>query len=148
MTDVARLAGVSPMTVSRAFKPDSSVSEATRDAILRAAEDLGYVLDSTASALRSQRTDFVAVTIPSINNANFADTIRGLSEGLKARGLQILLGYTDYDIHEEERLIGQLLRRRPEAIVVTGGRHTDRTRRMLENAGVEEIATWHLRFSI
>jgi len=144
MTDVARLAGVSPMTVSRAFKPDSSVSEATRDAILRAAEDLGYVLDSTASALRSQRTDFVAVTIPSINNANFADTIRGLSEGLKARGLQILLGYTDYDIHEEERLIGQLLRRRPEAIVVTGGRHTERTRRMLENAGIPVIETWDL----
>jgi LacI family gluconate utilization system Gnt-I transcriptional repressor len=144
MTDVARLAGVSPMTVSRAFKPDSSVSEATRDAILKAAEELGYVLDSTASALRSQRTDFVAVTIPSINNANFADTIRGLSDGLKSRGLQILLGYTDYDIHEEERLIGQLLRRRPEAIVVTGGRHTDRTRRMLENAGIPVIETWDL----
>lgn len=144
MTDVARLAGVSPMTVSRAFKPDSSVSEATRDAILKAADELGYVLDSTASALRSQRTDFVAVTIPSINNANFADTIRGLSDGLKSRGLQILLGATDYDIHEEERLIGQLLRRRPEAIVVTGGRHTERTRRMLENAGIPVIETWDL----
>lgn len=144
MTDVARLAGVSPMTVSRAFKPESSVSEATREAILKAADELGYVFDSTASSLRSQRTDFVAVTIPSINNANFADTVRGLSEGLKARGLQILLGYTDYDIHEEERLIGQLLRRRPEALVVTGGRHTDRCRRLLENAGIPVIETWDL----
>lgn len=144
MADVARLAGVSPMTVSRAFKRDTSVSEATREAILKAAEDLGYVLDSTASSLRSQRTDFVAVTIPSINNANFAETLRGLSEGLKARGLQILLGYTDYDIHEEERLIEQLLRRRPEAIVVTGGRHTPRARRLLENAGLPVIETWDL----
>lgn len=144
MADVARLAGVSPMTVSRAFKRDSSVSEATREAILKAAEELGYVLDSTASSLRSQRTDFVAVTIPSINNANFAETLRGLSEGLKARGLQILLGYTDYDIHEEERLIEQLLRRRPEAIVVTGGKHTPRARRLLENAGLPVIETWDL----
>jgi LacI family transcriptional regulator, gluconate utilization system Gnt-I transcriptional repressor len=144
MADVARLAGVSPMTVSRAFKRDSSVSEPTREAILKAAEDIGYVFDSTASNLRSQRTDFVAVTIPSINNANFAETLRGLSEGLKARGLQILLGYTDYDIHEEERLVEQLLRRRPEAIVVTGGKHTPRTRRMLENAGLPVIETWDL----
>jgi LacI family gluconate utilization system Gnt-I transcriptional repressor len=144
MADVARLAGVSPMTVSRAFKTDSSVSEATRDAILKAADDLGYVFDSTASSLRSQRTDFIAVTVPSINNANFADTVRGLSEGLKPRGLQILLGYTDYDMAEEERLIEQFLRRRPEAIVVTGGRHTPRARRMLENAGIPVIETWDL----
>jgi LacI family gluconate utilization system Gnt-I transcriptional repressor len=144
MADVARIAGVSPMTVSRAFKRDTSVSEATREAILKAAEDLGYVFDSAASSLRSQRTDFVAVTIPSINNANFAETLRGLSEGLKARGLQILLGYTDYDIHEEERLVEQLLRRRPEAIVVTGGKHTPRTRRLLENAGIPVVETWDL----
>jgi LacI family transcriptional regulator, gluconate utilization system Gnt-I transcriptional repressor len=144
MADVARLAGVSPMTVSRAFKADSSVSGATRDAILKAADDLGYVFDSTASSLRSQRTDFIAVTIPSINNANFAETVRGLSEGLKPRGLQILLGYTDYDMAEEERLIEQFLRRRPEAIVVTGGRHTPRARRMLENAGIPVIETWDL----
>jgi LacI family gluconate utilization system Gnt-I transcriptional repressor len=144
MADVARIAGVSPMTVSRAFKRDTSVSEATREAILKAAEEIGYVFDSAASSLRSQRTDFVAVTIPSINNANFAETLRGLSEGLKDRGLQILLGYTDYDIHEEERLVEQLLRRRPEAIVVTGGKHTPRTRRLLENAGIPVVETWDL----
>jgi LacI family gluconate utilization system Gnt-I transcriptional repressor len=144
MADVAARTGVSPMTVSRAFKRDTSVSEATRKAILIAAEDLGYVFDSTAANLRSQKTDFVAVTIPSINNANFANTVGGLSDALKDRGLQILLGYTNYDILEEERLIEQLLRRRPEAIVVTGGRHTPRTRRMLENTHIPVIETWDL----
>lgn len=144
MADVARLAGVSPMTVSRAFKRDTPISEATRDAIMAVAEEIGYVFDSTASNLRSQRTSFIAVTVPSINNANFADTVRGLSEGLKERGLQILLGYTDYDIHEEERLIEQLLRRRPEAIVVTGGRHTARARKLLQNAGIPVVETWDL----
>lgn len=144
MADVAKATGVSPMTVSRAFKHDSSVSETTREAILKAAEDLGYVFDATASTLRSQKTNFVAVTIPSINNANFAETVGGLTEGLKARGLQILLGNTEYDIHEEEHLIEQLLRRRPEAIVVTGGKHTDRSRRLLANAGIPVIETWDL----
>lgn len=144
MADVARAAGVSPMTVSRAMRDDASVSETTRNAVRDAAETLGYVFDSTASTLRSQRTGFIAVTIPSINNANFADTLRGLTEGLRPRNLQILLGATDYDMDEEERLIEQLLRRRPEAIVVTGGKHTRRARRLLANAGCPVIETWDL----
>lgn len=144
MADVARRAGVSPMTVSRAYKADASVSADTRATILKAADDLGYVFDSTASSLRSQRTDFVAVTVPTINNANFAETVRGLHDGLTPRGLQILLAYTDYDVEEEERIIGQLLRRRPEAMVVTGGRHTARARRMLQNARIPVIEIWDL----
>lgn len=144
MSDVARRAGVSPMTVSRAFKLGGLVQPETRARILAAADELGYVFDSTASSLRSQRSDFVAVTIPSIANANFADTVGGMVEGLKAQGLTVLLGYTNYDIFEEERLIEQLLRRKPRAIVVTGGRHTDRTRQRLENAGVPVIETWDL----
>lgn len=144
MLDVARAAGVSPMTVSRAFKPDAMVNDQTRARILTAAEDLGYVFDSTASSLRSQKTDFVAVTIPSINNANFADTVGALTEGLKPRGLQILLGYTNYDVVEEERLIAQFLRRKPQAVIVTGGQHTPRTRSLLQNAAIPIIETWDL----
>lgn len=144
MIDIARLAGVSPMTVSRAFRDDGRVSDTARAAVMRAADELGYVFDSTASALRSQRSDFVAVTIPSINNANFADTVRGLSDGLRPRGLQILLSYTDYDVSTEEQLIAQLLRRRPEAMVVTGGTHTDRARALLDKAGVPVVEIWDL----
>ena len=142
MADIARMTGVSPMTVSRAFKADSLISKETRESILQVADDLGYVLDSTAANLRSQKTDFVAVTIPSVNNANFADTVGGLSETLAARNMQILLGYTNYDMQEEERLVEQLLRRKPQAIVVTGGKHTPRARKLLENAHIPVIETW------
>ena len=142
MADIARATGVSPMTVSRAFKSGGLVTKETREAILKAAEDLGYVFDSTASNLRSKKTDFIAVTIPSINNANFADTVGGLSDVLSAHGFQILLGYTNYDMQEEERLIEHLLRRKPQAIAVTGGMHTRRARRLLENANIPVIETW------
>ncbi|MCR9267762.1 MAG: LacI family DNA-binding transcriptional regulator [Alphaproteobacteria bacterium] len=144
MKDVAKAAGVSVMTVSRAFKADTSVKKETREEIRKVAEDLGYVFDSTAANLRSQKTDFVGITIPSINNANFADTVGGLSDKLATKNLQVILGYTNYDIEEEERLVEQLLRRRPEAMVVTGGRHTERTRRLLVNAGIPVIETWDL----
>lgn len=144
MKDVAREAGVSTMTVSRAFKRHASVSDETRERILSTAERMGYMFDSTASNLKSQRSGFVAVTIPSLNNSNFADTVRALSDRLNEDDLQVLLGYSNYDVLQEERLIEQLLRRRPEAIVVTGGRHTDRTRRLLKNSVIPVVETWDL----
>lgn len=142
MKDVARAAGVSVMTVSRAFRQDASVGAATRAAIHAQADRLGYVIDSTAANLRSQRSNFVAVTIPSLDNANFAATVQALTEPLQAAGYQVLLGHTHYDIDREEDLIATFLRRRPEAIVVTGGRHTDRARSLLAGAGVPVVETW------
>lgn len=142
MKDVARAAGVSVMTVSRAFKEDASVGKATREKIQKTADDLGYVFDSTAANLRTQRSDFIAVTIPSLNNANFAATVVSLTGRLSQEGYQVLLGHTNYDMEREEELIAQFLRRRPEAIIVTGGHHTDRARAMLSGAGVPVIETW------
>ena len=144
MADVARKAGVSPMTVSRALRPDTSVSEETRLRIQAAADEMGYVLDQAASSFSSGRSGFVAMTIPSINNANFAETARGLSEALRPSGYDLLLGYTDYDQAQEERLIASFLRRRPEALVVTGGAHTDRCRKLLAECGAPVVETWDL----
>jgi len=144
MKDVAQAAGVSVMTVSRAFRKDTSVGEKTRQRIQETAEHLGYVLDSTAANLRSQRSHFVAVTIPSLNNETFAQTVEALTVNLSGAGFQVLLGHTNYDVNREEELIAELLRRRPEAVVVTGGRHTERARRLLEGIGVPVIETWDL----
>lgn len=144
MKDVAKAANVSPMTVSRAFRQSAAVGEETRARIIQIAEDLGYVFDSTASNLKSQKTGFIAVIVPTINNANFADTVRAMTEELRGNDLQILLGYTDYNIYEEERIIEQLLRRRPEAITVTGGKHSPRARKLLRNSGIPVVETWDL----
>ena len=124
MLDVARKAGVSTMTVSRALRDGASIASDTREKIMKAVEELGYVLDQSAGSLSSKRTGFVAALVPSLNNSNFADTARGLTDALEGAGLQLLLGYTEYSIEKEEELIESMLRRRPEAIVVTGGKHT------------------------
>jgi LacI family gluconate utilization system Gnt-I transcriptional repressor len=144
MRDISEAVGVSVMTVSRAFKADKSVNEKTRKKILQVAQDLGYVFDSTAANLRTQSTNFVAVIIPSINNANFADTVGALSDRLEEAGMQVLLGSSGYSVAKEEELIAQLLRRKPDAIVVTGGRHSPAARKMLSNAGIPVVETWDL----
>lgn len=144
MRDVAEAVGVSPMTVSRALKEDQSVSEATRLRIREVAAQLGYVFDVTATAFRTQKSGFVAVTLPSINNANFAETYRGLSVAMEGSGVQLLLGATNYRIEKEEDLVRQLLARNPEALVVTGGHHTDETRRLIAARNIPIIEMWDL----
>jgi LacI family transcriptional regulator, gluconate utilization system Gnt-I transcriptional repressor len=142
MLDVANMAGVSAMTVSRALRDGASIAPKTRERIRKAVEKLGYVLDQSAGSLSSKRTGFVAVLVPSLNNSNFADTARGLTDALVGTGLQVLLGYTDYVTEHEEELIESMLRRRPEAIVVTGGSHTARAKKLLQSAGIPVVETW------
>lgn len=144
MADVARLAGVSTMTVSRALKKDSHVSKETRQRILTAVDQLGYVLDQSAGSLSSRKTGFVAALVPSINNSNFSETARGITEALEGSGLQLLLGYTDYSDKKEEQLIQSMLQRRPEGIILTDSAHTPSARRMLVNSGIPVIETWEI----
>lgn len=144
MADVAAHAGVSPMTVSRALKAGGLVSDETRQRILAAIDDLGYVLDQTAGTMSSNRSGFVSAIIPSINNSNFSDTARGITEAVERSGLQLLLGFTDYRVENEEKLVEAMLRRRPEGMILTGGRHTERAVRRLQEAGVPVVETWDL----
>jgi LacI family transcriptional regulator, gluconate utilization system Gnt-I transcriptional repressor len=144
MVDVARHAGVSTMSVSRALKDGASIAPETRRKIMSSVDALGYVLDQSAGSLSSKRTGFVAAILPSLNNSNFADTARGLTEALDGSGLQLLLAYSDYSTEKEEALIESMLRRRPEGIVVTGGNHTSRARKLLAQSSIPVIETWDL----
>jgi LacI family gluconate utilization system Gnt-I transcriptional repressor len=144
MQTVADMAGVSAMTVSRALKSAASVSEETRDRVLEIVEQVGYVPDATARIFATRRSGFVAALVPSLSNSNFADTVRGMSERFDAAGLQMLLGETEYSLSREGDLIRAFLQRRPEAIVLTGGVHSERTRSLLASAGVPIVETWDL----
>jgi LacI family transcriptional regulator, gluconate utilization system Gnt-I transcriptional repressor len=142
MTDVASAAGVSVMTVSRALKPDTRVAPKTRALVLSVVRDLGYVPDLLAGGLSSKRSGFVSLLVPSLNNSHFAETVMGMKRVLEPAGLQVLLGFTNYQDREEERLVEWMLKRRPEAIVLTYDGHTARTRTLLENAGIPVIEIW------
>ncbi len=141
MRDVSRLAGVSTMTVSRVLADPSLVALDTRERVMRAVEQLGYVPDLVAGSLSSRRTNFVGLILPTLTNSNFADTAQGLAEALGA-SYQLLIGYTLYRGGEEERLVRSLLARRPQALVIAGTLHTASTRRMLLNADIPVVEIW------
>ncbi len=148
MADVAARVGVSKMTVSRALsrasQSDRSTSEALRQRILQTCEQMGYVVDQTARTFSSKRSGFIAAIIPSLNNSNFSDTVNGITAAVEGSGLQLLLGYSDYRIENEERLVKAMLMRRPEGIILTGGSHTAVTRALLRAASIPVIETWDL----
>ena len=142
MADVARAAGVSKMTVSRALREGSVIAPATRQRILAVVERLGYAPEEAARNLSSRRSGFVAALVPSLNNPQFAETVRALTETVEGSGLQVLIGHTNYEAAREERLVGEFLRRRPEALVVTVDGHSAATRRMLAAADVPVVEMW------
>ena len=142
MRDVANIAGVSTMTVSRALRKDSPINEETRKRVLQVVRDLGYVPDLTAGSLSSRKTGFVPLLLPSLNNLHFAQTVQALTEELSKVDMQVLLGHTDYCSDKEEDLIELMLRRRPEAIIMCYDGHTDRTIELLQKADIPVIELW------
>lgn len=129
------------MTVSRALKPESPVSPVTRRRVLEAIDKLGYVPDMSAGALSSRRSRLVAVLIPSLLHPKNVETAQAISDTLATRDIQVLLVDTQGRLDREERMIETVLRRRPEAIVLPGGMHSDRTAILLRRAQVPIIET-------
>ena len=96
IADVAKLAGVGAITVSRALREPGLVSEDLRRQIAAAVKTLGYVPDTNARALASARANVVGVLVPSLTNNVFADVVRGIYDGLSDTDFQIQIGNTHY----------------------------------------------------
>lgn len=124
--DVAERAGVSTATVSRALRGMSSVSSATREKILNAARELGYVVSPTAQALATGKTGMIALVVPSFSEWYCANVLDGAQRRFQSEGLSTV-------VHSVENLRGkprldfdlELLRRRVDGVVVVGMSLTD-----------------------
>jgi LacI family repressor for deo operon, udp, cdd, tsx, nupC, and nupG len=90
--DVAKLAGVSTATVSRALANPDKVQAKTRDKVLGAVEQTGYVTNSLARSFRTRRTHTIVVLVPDITNSFFANIIQGIEQVARKNNYRILLG--------------------------------------------------------
>src|SRR5881409_4032792 len=95
ISDVARLAGVSPATVSRVLNGTSEVSPARADRVRAAVAQLNYVPFSPARALRRQLTDVWAVIVADNENPFFTSVVRGIEDGAREFGYRVLLCNSD-----------------------------------------------------
>jgi len=141
---VAKLAGVSPITVSRVFNRPEMVASGTLEHVRRVIERTGYVPNLLAGGLASRRTRFVAAIVPAISNQIFSESIQSLTDRLWESGYQVLLGTSGYPTSREESLLAAILSRRPDGIFLTGISHSSGSRRRLVAANIPIVEVWDL----
>lgn len=139
LSDVARAAGVSPSTASRALRGERAVDPALIERVQAASSRLGYMPDPAARALASQRSDHVAILIPLLSNTLFVDLLDAAQKTLRAAGYQTLMGVTHYDHSEEEQLLREQLLHRPAGLLITGLDHNAATRRLMQQSQVPSV---------
>src|ERR1700754_1034177 len=144
LSAVARLAGVSSITVSRVVRLPGLVAPETRTRVEAAMRELGYVPNQIAGSLAGARTKSVGVLVPTIANSIFADTVQGLTDELEPLGYAVILAQSRYDAVREDRMLSALLSRRPEAIIMVGSPATEDGARLLRRAGIPIVETWEL----
>lgn len=111
LEDVAREAGVSAATVSRALSRPGMVSEATRSRVLAAAEQLGYRHNAAARALITGRSGLLAFSVPSLANPFYAPVIAGAQQAAEDAAYELLVVVTDGSPDREEALFDRLTER-------------------------------------
>ena len=139
LRDVSEASGVSEMTVSRVLRNRGDVSQATREKVLAAAKELGYVPNKIAGALASQRVNLVAVVIPSLSNMVFPEVLTGINEALEDTPLQPVFGVTNYKPEREEKVLYEMLSWRPSGVIVAGLEHSENAKAMLRAAGIPVV---------
>ena len=144
MRDLGRVAGVAPITVSRALRGDASVLPETRQAVLKAAKALGYVQNHAARAFSKRGSKLIALIVPNVSNSVFAETIDGLTDFLNPIGFSLSIGYSGYSREKEERLVRTLLGYNPDGRILTGFTHTKATRALLAKAGIPVVEMWNV----
>lgn len=144
LADVAKLAGVSAITVSRALKTPGVVAPETLARIQDAVSRTGYVPNLVAGGLASNRSGLVAALVPTIAGSVFLDTVQALTDAFDAAGFQLMLGQSGYTGIREDALINAIVGRRPDGIVLTGILHSPDARRRLLASGIPVVETWDL----
>src|SRR5438105_1760609 len=139
LSDVARAASVSTMTVVRVLHEPHKVAAATRARVTRVLTETAYTPDLVARGLVSNKSGLVAAVIPLLTNSLIAEIIQGLTETLAPAGFHLLLGASGFSAAEEEVLVRAFLSRRIDAIFLTGVSHTKETIRMLKRVGIPVV---------
>jgi LacI family gluconate utilization system Gnt-I transcriptional repressor len=144
MHDIARHAGVSPMTVSRALRDPSTVSDKMRRKVDAAVREFGYVPNRIAGSLSSKRSNVVGLVIPSIRNSLYAGMVQAISDTLHANGLHLMIANSGHGLEDEESLVSALLAQRVCGLILHNTMHSKRVRELLSRGDVPVIETGNL----
>lgn len=143
MKAIAKMAGVSPATVSRAFQSPHLVDARTRERILQVADEHHYVYNATAGNLSSRQSTVIGVLVPHANKSFFGTSLIAIQDQAQAQGYAIIIGNTKYDPEIERRLVEQFLQHQVAGMIMTGfHRENEAFVHSLIDRGVPCVFTW------
>src|SRR5690242_697344 len=116
--DVAKRAGVAPMTVSRVINNGNYVSEETRQRVEQAIAELEYIPNSLGSSLRSKRTKTLALVLTDMTNPFWTTVARGVEDAANMQGYHIIIGNTDASPKKQDEYLVFLLQKQVDDFLV------------------------------
>lgn len=139
VNDVARIAGVSPITVSRVINNTGYISQATREKVEKAIKELGYVPNSLARGLRSKRTNTLALIVTDITNPYFTVMARGVEDAAGASDYTVIYCNTDESVAKEEKYANILAQRQVDGVLLVPAGGNANTVKFLQANGIAVV---------
>ncbi|AKJ43633.1 gluconate operon transcriptional repressor GntR [Pragia fontium] len=139
LQDVANQVGVTKMTISRYLRDPSQVSAALGSKIAVALDELGYIPNRAPEILSNATSKAIGVLLPSLTNQVFAEVLRGIESVTDSHGYQTMLAHYGYHPEREEMRLTSLLSYNIDGLILSERNHTERTRKMIEVAGIPVI---------
>ncbi len=137
--DVAKLAGVSTMTVSRVINNSGYISPSTRERVERAITQLGYVPNALARSLRFKQTKTIALILTDITNPFFTTVARGVEDAASEQGFSVILCNTDESESKEGEYLNMLLQKQVDGILLVPARCSSESISMLQSRSVPTV---------
>ena len=142
--DVARVAGVSIMSVSRAMRGVEGLSTETRARIIATADKLGYMPNRAAGSLATAASNLIGISVPTFFGAVFAEIIEGMRGPLHRAGYDTMIETSDYSRRREEAWIERIIKWSPAAIVLSGTDHSAKSRQRLMQSKIPTLEVWDI----
>ncbi len=142
LVDVARKAGVSPATVSRAMAQPELLTPDTLARVRRSAEELGYRPDAAARALASGRSMTIGAVMPTLDNAIFSRALQAMQTALAAHGYQLLVASHEYSAASEAEAARKLIARGVDGLMLVGAERAPETEALISDARAPTVLTW------
>lgn len=142
LAEVARLAAVSPATVSRAFNAPDLLNAETLKRVTDAAARLSYLPDGLARSLRRKRSMVIGAVMPSLRHAYFATTVEGIQSEIARSGYTLLLASAGFDADAELAAVKSMIRQGVDGLVLVGLQHHPELLPLLADHSKPFVLTW------
>src|SRR5437867_7317687 len=139
LKDIARDLGVSVITVSKALRNHSDISDQTKARVLKRVQEVNYRPNLAARALVTGRTNMIGFVIPDLLNSFFSEVVRGVAAALRNTGYTLVVTSSEQDPKLERQAVEQFITRRVDMLLIASTHWTVEMFRRIEEAGIPYI---------